>query len=291
LATIGVGVHPKGVAVDATQAYVGLHDSPEVAVTDRATNLFKANWGSGAPAGQVRYANGLAIAKGRLYVANRNGNSVSAILISNPADVKSITVGSLPFGVAATTDYVFVANFGANSVSIINANNFTVNTVSVSGNPTMVATLGNSAYVATWQEGVYEVGSDGSKDQVLPPRTSYFSVAANPTNNRVYVGNQNGKDITVLNAADNTVVATISLGFMPHAIAANPQNNRIYVVAAGENKLYVIDGNTNKVLGSVAVNQNSDTTEGGQGIAVYENRIYVSEWVGNLAVFDDWPCP
>jgi YVTN family beta-propeller protein len=95
----------------------------------------------------------------------------------------------------------------------------------------------------------------------------------------------------VLNAADNTVVATISLGFMPHAIAANPQNNRIYVVAAGENKLYVIDGNTNKVLGSVAVNQNSDATEGGQGIAVYENRIYVSEWAGNLAVFDDWPCP
>jgi YVTN family beta-propeller protein len=292
LATIGVGVHPKGVAVDATQAYAGLHDSAEVAVVHRATNLFKAKWGTGVPGGQGRYANGLAIAKGRLYVANRNGNTVSAILISNPADVKVINVGSLPFGVAATSDYVFVANFGSSTVSIIDANTAALSgTTSVPGKPTMVAVLGGNAYVATWEGGVYKVGSSGSVAQVLPTRTGYFGVAANSSTNRVYIANQAGKDLTVLNAADNTVITTIPLGFMPHAMAANPQSNRIYVIAAGENKLYVIDGNTNKILGSVSINQAGDATEGGQGIAVYENRIYAGEWVGNLAVFEDYPCP
>jgi len=291
--TISVGVHPKGVAAGENRVYVGLHDASEVKVIDRATNAVVETWGTKAAAGLVRYANGVAISHGRVYVANRNGNNVSAILISNHDDVQIIPVGTLPFGVAAGTDYVFIANFDSSTVTIINSTTLATNTVSVPGNPTMLATIGNNAYVAAWFGGLYKVESSGSVAQLLVPPAdvqSYFSVAANPDTNRVYVALQWSKRLIVLNAADGSVISNIDLGFTPYGMAANSHNNRIYIVAAAENKLYVLDGDTNQLVGSVSVSQ-QDATEGGQGIAVRSDRVYVSNYAaGSLTVLDDSAC-
>jgi len=293
VATIGVGAHPKGVAAGEYRVYVGLHDAPQVTVIDRATNAVVDTWGTKAAAGLVRYANGVAISHGRVYVANRNGNNVSAILISNHDDVQTIPVGTLPFGVAAGTDYVFVANFDSDSVTIINSTTLATNTVSVPGKPTMLATIGNNAYVAAWYGGLYKVGSNGSVAQLLVPpagEQSYFSVAANPNTNRVYVALQWSKRIIILNAADGSIIGNIDLGFTPQAIAVNPRNNYIYVLSAAEDKLYVFEGDNNQLVGSVSVGQ-QDATEGGQGIAIRSDRIYVSNYAaGSLTILDDSAC-
>jgi len=292
--TIGVGVHPKGVAAGANRVYVGLHDAPQVKVIDRASNTVVDTWDTKAAAGLGRYANGVAISHGRVYVANRNGNNVSAVLISNPADVQTIPVGVHPFGVAAGSDYVFVANFDSDSVSVIDAHTLGVGPSYVlPGKPTMLATLGNLAYVATWWEGVYKVGyvPEGSVVMmVLPAKEGYLGVAANPSTGRVYIGNQRDNTITVLDSATDNVVATVSLPTMPHALAVNSRNNRIYIVAAAESKLYILDGGTNQLVGNVSVGQ-QDATEGGQGIAIQGDRIYVSNYAdGTLTILDDSAC-
>jgi len=270
---------------------VGLHDVPQVKVIDRASNTVVDTWETEAVAGLNRYANGVAISQSRVYVANRNANSVSAILISNHADVQIIQVGSHPFGVAAGSDYVFVANFDSDSVTIIDSGTLGTNTVGVSGNPTMLATLGNNAYVASWSGGVYKVGSDGSVAQVVSPdQGQFFGVAVNPATARVYISDQSDNSIVVLDTNTNTIVATISMPAKPHALAVNSGNNRIYIVAAAENKLYVIDGDTNQLVGSLSVGQ-QDATEGGQGIAIRSDRIYVSDYAdGTLTILDDSAC-
>jgi len=262
-----------------------------VKVIDRANNTVVATWETKATAGLHRYANGVAISQGRVYVANRNANSVSAILISNHDDVQIIPVGSHPFGVEAGSDYVFVANFDSNDVTIINSSSLATNTVSVPGNPTMLAALGNNAYVATWSGGVHEVGSDGSVDQVVSPdQGQFFGVAANPATARVYISDQSDNSVVVLDTNTNTIVATISMPARPHALAVNSRNNRIYIVAAAENKLYVFDGETNQLVGDVSVGQ-QDATEGGQGIAIRSDRIYVSDYAdGTLTILDDSAC-
>jgi len=290
--TISVGTHPKGVAAGANRVYVGLHDAPQVKVIERASNTVVATWNTGAAAGLGRYANGVAISHGRVYVANRNGNNVSAILISNPADVQTIPVGTHPFGVAAGSDYVFVANFDSESVTIISSNTLATNTVSVSGKPTMLATIGNNAYVAAWSGGLYKVESSGSVAHLLPPADvqSYFGVATNPNTNRVYVTVQWSKRIIVLSSADGSVIGNIDLGFTPYGIAVNARNNYVYVLSATEDKLYVLDGETNQLVGSVSVGQ-QDATEGGQGIAIRSDRIYVSNYAaGTLTILDDSAC-
>lgn len=291
--TISVGAHPKGVAAGENRVYVGLHNAPQVKVIDRATNAVVATWDTKAAAGLVRYANGVAISHGRVYVANRNGNNVSAILISNPADVQIISVGIHPFGLAAGTDYVFVANFDSESVTIINTTTLATNTVGVTGKPTMLAAIGNNAYVAAWLGGLYKVGSSGSVAQLLVPpagEQSYFGVAANANTNRVYVALQWGKRIIIVNAADGSTIGNIDLGFTPHGMAVNPRNNYLYVLSAAEDKLYVFDGDTNQLLGSVSVGQQG-ASEGGQGIAIRSDRIYVSNYDGGtLTILDDSAC-
>jgi len=291
VAIVSVGVHPKGVAAGANRVYVGLHDAPQVKVIDRASNTVVATWGTGATVGP-RYANGVVLSHRRLYVANRGQGSVSSINIDNPADKKILTVGSLPFGVAAGTDYVFVANYGSDNVTIIDSRSLTVaGTAPVPGDPTMIAALGNNAYVASWSGGVYRVGSDGSVAQVVSSdQGHFFGVAANPVTARVYISNQSDNSVVVLDANTNTIVATISMPAIPHALAVNSGNNRIYIVAAAMNKLYVLDGDTNQLIGNVSVGQ-QDATEGGQGIAIQSDRIYVSNYAaGTLTVLDDSAC-
>lgn len=291
VATINVGTHPKGVAAGANRVYVGLHDAPQVKVIDRASNTVVATWDTGATVGP-RYANGVVLTRRHVYVANRGEGSVSVINIDDPSDVKIIPVGSLPFGVAAGTDYVFVANYGSDNVTIIDSRTLEVaGTASVPGDPTMVAALGNNAYVATWSGGVYKVGSDGSVVQVVSPDGGhFFGVAANPATARVYISDQSDNTVVVLDSNTDTMVATISVSAMPHALAVNSGNNRIYIVAAVENKLYVLDGETNQLVGSVSVGQ-QDATEGGQGIAIQSDRIYVSNYAGGtLTVLDDSAC-
>ncbi len=289
--TIGVGTHPKGVATGANKVYVGLHDVPQVKVIDRASNTVVATWDTKAAAGLGRYANGVAISHGRVYVANRNGNNVSAILISNPADVQIIPVGVHPFGVAAGSDYVFVANFDSNSVTVINSSDLGTNTIGVPGNPTMLATIGNSAYVASWSGGVYKVGSDGSVTQVLSSdQGRFFGVAANPATARVYISDQSDNSVEVLDTNTNTIVATISMPAVPHALAVNSGSNRIYIVAAAESKLYILDGDTNQLVDSVTIGQQG-VPWGGEGITLYGDRIYVTDYEGStVTVLDDSAC-
>ncbi len=289
--TISVGTHPKGVAAGANRVYVGLHDASQVKVIERASNTVVDTWGTGAAAGLGRYANGVAISHGRVYVANRNGNNVSAILISNHEDVQIIPVGVHPFGVAAGSDYVFVANFDSDNVTIINSSTLATNTVGVPGKPTMLATIGNNAYVGTWSGGVYKVGSDGSVVPVVSSdQGQFFGVAANPTTARIYISDQSDNRVAVLDTNTNTIVATVSMPAVPHALAVNSGNNRIYIVAAAENKLYVLDGETNQLVDSVAIGQQG-VPWGGEGITVAGDHIYVTGYEGNtVTVLDDSAC-
>ena len=66
LATIPVGVHPKGIAVDpaSNRVYTGLYDDSSVAVVDAGTYQKVATWSTNNPG----HANGIGFTNGRLFV-------------------------------------------------------------------------------------------------------------------------------------------------------------------------------------------------------------------------------
>ena len=58
--------------------------------------------------------------------------------------------------------------------------------------------------------------------------------------------------VSVINGATNTVIATISVGFLPNKIAYNPQMNLLYATVPNSNITLVIDAATNTVISTIS---------------------------------------
>ncbi|HRE43721.1 MAG TPA: YncE family protein, partial [Terricaulis sp.] len=56
-----------------------------------------------------------------------------------------------------------------------------------------------------------------------------LSVAYNPAVNQVYVTNRQAGTVTIVNAADYSVVAQIDAGTLPQSIAIDRRTNMVYV--------------------------------------------------------------
>jgi len=163
--------------------------------------------------------------------------------VSAQTVIATIPVGSNPQDVAVNpiTNRIYAANSGSNNVSVIDgATNTVVATVAVGTNP--------------------------------------IRVAVNPTTNRIYVNNWgggscNGADTlqsttSVINGADNTVMATIPIGCHPWGLAVNPVTNLIYVANFIDVK--VIDGVTNTVTAF-----GGGSNENSAAVNPATNRIYI----------------
>ena len=91
-------------------------------------------------------------------------------------------------------------------------------------------------------------------------------VAVTPNGQSVYVTNQNGNSISVIDPATNTVTSTIAVGSHPIGIAATPDSASIYATNSGSNTVSVITVATNTVATTIPVDQ------GPYGIAIASIR-------------------
>jgi YVTN family beta-propeller protein len=117
----------------------------------------------------------------------------------------------------------------------------------------------------------------------IPVGGSPFIVAANPRTHRVYVTNQLGHSMSVIDGSTNQVVTTVQFSgpALPFGVAVNPVTNRVYV--AGGNVVAVFDGRTNTQRASVRVGLGPDRI----AINTKTNRIYVTnENDGTVSVID-----
>lgn len=124
LAVVPVGVRPFGVAIDAEGrfAYAANVGSDSVSVVDIAARAVVAT----IPVGMRPYA--VALAQGRGFVTNSYGDSVSVFDVTSRQPIAEIDVGEYPEGVAADPggDFVYVASWGANTLSVIDAGSMEV---------------------------------------------------------------------------------------------------------------------------------------------------------------------
>ena len=84
---------------------------------------------------------------------------------------------------------------------------------------------------------------------------SLFAGAAHPAP-FAYITNQGSNNVSVIDTATNTVVATVAVGTGPYGVAVNPAGTRAYVTNRLSNKYSVIDTFTKTVIATVAVGTN-----------------------------------
>lgn len=146
-------------------------------------------------------------------------------------------------------------------------------------------------YVARGGGNVIVLDTSGNLLATVPVGAGPSGMAVNATTNKVYVTNTGSGDISVIDAASNSVVATITdpSAAAPTAIAANPTTNTIYVANSQSNNITVIDGATDSVTATIPVG----TAPSGVDVDPQTNFIYVANTgnsqtgdPGNITVID-----
>ncbi len=100
---------------------------------------------------------------------------------------------------------------------------------------------------------------------------------------RAYVANYVSNDVSVIDTATNTLVATVPVGLTAHAVALNSEGTRAYVANYGSHDVSVIDTATNSVVATVPVGMfPRDLVVNPPG-----TRVYVGNYnSGDLSVID-----
>ncbi len=186
---------------------------------------------------------------GFIYVANQGAGTVSVINESTGTLAQTITVGLEPYGLALSGTTLYVANTGSDTVSAIDTASKTV--------------------VATISVGVkpYYVAVIGTK---------------------VYVTNGASNTVSVINALNNTVTATIAVGSYPRGIKAHGTD--LYVANYGDpnysggNYISVINSLNNTVTDTILLPAESD---GPRGVFTLGSKVYVTNFrSNNVSVID-----
>ena len=207
-----------------------------------------------------------------LWVANGGAGNVSMIYYSNNTLAKKIlnattgtytyglvAVGSGPVGIAITPNgqYVYVANYNGNSISVIStSSNSVIKNISVA-HPADVAITPNGQYVYVNTElNTTSVISTSSNSVVATIPIDYpEGIAITPNGQYVYVTSTVDNKTSVISTASNSVIATIRVGFWPTAVAVTPNGQYAYVVnadnAASGNSVSVISTSSNSVVATI----------------------------------------
>jgi YVTN family beta-propeller protein len=237
VATVPVGSHPYSIAVNATtgKVYVTHTFGDELSILDGASNtVTPLKTGShdliainartdtiyllGYEGGTVsvvdgghqtvrireagKHAWGLTLNEvtGTLYATRIETAEVAALGDESPV-AATLAAGAIPCAIAVNSKagILYVANYGDNTVTVIDAN------------------TGKAR--ATVRVGDHPKG-----------------IAFDPKGKLVYVANTSSDSVTVIDAENNAVLATLPAGKSPYALAVVPGSSRLYVANESDDK-------------------------------------------------------
>ena len=96
-------------------------------------------------------------------------------------------------------------------------------------------------------------------DRELPVGQNPVAVVASPTRNEVYVVNAGAPagqgSVSVINAENNTVAATIPVHRQPVALALDPKGELAYVANSGSNSVSVVDLKTRSEIAVIGAGE------------------------------------
>jgi YVTN family beta-propeller protein len=283
LATIPLpaGSHPHGIALDPInqRAFVGNHHANTLSILNTAAFVLSAT----IPLPNANGPNGVAYhpTTQTVYVANRNSNNVSFVNPQLGNVFRTEAVGELPDGIIAGPSYVYVANFGSNTVSAIWVWSLVApTTIPVGSQPAMFAADTQTGMIYLSAHGSNELYylNDTSLYNTLPGVPSPYGVAFDPITQQLYAANRgSSQTVTVVNVNPNHLAATISIGQEPYIVAANPRTGHLFVSVGNAIKVY--DRRDHALITTIPLNGTAD-----EGIAVdpTRNLIYVTSGDADL---------
>ncbi|HHB90107.1 MAG TPA: hypothetical protein ENK60_02230 [Anaerolineae bacterium] len=181
----------------------------------------------------------------RLYITNRDNDSLTVIDARNLRRLANVDVCSQPFGVDVNTqtNRVYVACAGSRQVAVIDgASSTLLRTIDTGYFPTYVAVneQTNRIYVVTHDSNRLEEisGYTHTVTRKIDVETGAFGLAVDEVRNRVYVGSRDRNRIAVIDVAGWRLLRDYQAHDgedrgSPYALAFNPNTQRLYVTYRG----------------------------------------------------------
>jgi gliding motility-associated-like protein len=160
----------------------------------------------------------------------------------------------------SSSGFAYVANYGSNTVSVINtASNSLVTNISVGKNPWGVAVSpdGTKVYVTNQTSNSVSVidAATNSVSAVINVGMSPEGVAVSPDGGTLYVANETSGTVSVINTVTDAIVSLVGVGSNPQGIAVSPDGTMVYVANAISNTVSVISTSGNILVANVTVGQ------------------------------------
>jgi YVTN family beta-propeller protein len=169
-----------------------------------------------------------------------------------------IDVGDLPLDIGILegrgTSYIYVANSGSNTVSVIDAENNEKITedIRVENRPADIGihVLRNAIYVANYDSNTVSVISEGTNRNMenvhsIPVGERPAAIGISPALDRVYVANSGSNTVSVIDAENNENIGDILVGESPADIRISEGTSTVYVTNHDSNTVSVINATTN----------------------------------------------
>jgi YVTN family beta-propeller protein len=222
---------------------------------------------------------------GRLVVVCTLAAHGAAPMLAQSA-ATSIQVGRNPAAIAVNpaTHHVYVANFGSNSVTVIDESSRNATAVQVGSGPRAIAvnSATNKVYVANGNGDTVTLIDGTTYDtETIRVGSRPTSIVVNELTNKVYVASADSEDLTVIDGASNRT-ASVKMTSDAGALALNSATSKIYTAGPTGGSMTVVEGATNHVAGV--------TVEfGSAAIAVDEaaSKIYVANRYTNRVTVVD----
>jgi len=258
VANVTVGLAPRAVAVlpDNSRVYVANYASNTVSVISTASNTVIAT----IPVGNRPHGVAATPDGNRVFVTNDLSSTVSEISTATNTVTRTEFLAMSPRGCAMAPDgsVLYYTSNQRSRILLMNTTTLQSSETSFAAQePNGVAVLPNGSKV-------YTASFSGNYAAVyIPP--NIFSVlsgiivgqrpwdlAAAPDNGKVYVANWQGNSVAVLNAAADTVMATIPVS-APTGLSLSRDGSRLYVLSSANGALFVINTANNQVLGQISI--------------------------------------
>ncbi|MCC3769021.1 beta-propeller fold lactonase family protein [Streptomyces sp. UNOC14_S4] len=268
---------PRRAPVKGVHVYAAGIVSNTVSVVDTTTRKLVAAVDAGTnPYGIARTPDG-----SKLYITNSGASDVSVLDTAQGRMTGAVTVGLFPHGIAVSPDgtYAYVANTGpegsggSDSVSVIHTRTDTVTATWTAGlNPRSVAVSpdGRTLYVAC-ADGLSVVDTGhGAVRNRLPAQARAGGLAVHPDGSRVYVTDPWENTLTVIDAQDRRVRASLRVGRNPWQVVPSPDGTRVFVTGANDDTVTAVSADGQRVLGTVRVGHVPT------GITVAQDTVWVT---------------
>lgn len=188
------------------------------------------------------------------FISNCAGNTISVINLLTEEEVK-IEVGLAPRGVEISTnnDYLFVANSGESTVSIVDLENLKeVHKIKVGRNPRQISISYDNKYVYVPNFGsdsitIIEIDYDNilnskAVDEIfLAKEAMPYHVYPDETGKLLFTANTFNHTISVIDSELKKVIKTINVGYNPRAVITEPSGKYLLVSCEASNCISVIN--------------------------------------------------